>query len=260
MDLNIATQPSWNHAFVTFNNQNTVLMTMVVPELLCFLHDNRIFAFATDGIAQDCLSEASAGVQNMILSILTTPKYRAMSSMYLIFRLLDNLTFLLIIVLSLMKLEFKFPTLAELALFSAIGIEIFYDIMLYTHKYWILNRLSVYIGLVLYMAYAGIIFWKKNSGAYNEEQLQLVVVVLSIRFVVFVLEELVDIAIDGELHNDLLKLHKKNVQPEIAADPDNDTVQQNQIDVRSPLLSKGPKETWWQKVELFRCSQQSSNA
>ncbi len=206
-----AMQPSWNHAFVTFNNQNSVLMSMSVPihELLCLLHDNRIFAFKRQ--ASDDAS-SSSNEQNVLLNLLTTPKYRAMSVMYIIFRLLDNINLLLIIVLSIMNVGFTIPTPAQAALLSTIGLEVFYDVMLYTHKYWILQRLSIYIGIVLYFVYAVTIAWKNSNGGYTLHELHTVIVVLSIRFFSFIFEECVDIAIDGELHNDLLKLQNHGDQ------------------------------------------------
>lgn len=200
-------QPSWNHAFVTFNNQNSVLLSMTVPEyeLLCLLHDNRIFAFKREQASDDA-SSSSSNEQNVVLNLLTTPKYRAMSAMYIIFRLLDNITLLSIIVLSIINGGLTTPTPANLALFSAIGLEVFYDVMLQTNKYWILERLSIYIGIVLYGLYTGIVAWKNSHGDYKPDDLEIAIAVLITRFAAFFFEECVDIAIDGELHNDLLKL------------------------------------------------------
>jgi len=157
-------------------------------------------------------SSSSTTEQNIILNLLTTPKYRAMSVMYIIFRLLDNISLLSIIVLSIIHNGLTTPTLANISLFSAIGLEIFYDVMLQVNKYWILERLSVYIGIILYVIYTGIVAWKNFRGEYTPEDLQLVAIILSIRFCAFLFEEGVDIAIDGELHNDLTELNNKPKQ------------------------------------------------
>jgi hypothetical protein len=213
-------------------------------ELLCLFHDNRIFAFEKKQASDDASSSSSE--QNVLLDLLTTPKYRAMSAMYIIFRLLDNISLLLIFVLSIMNNGFTIPTSAEWALFSAIGLEVFYDVMLYTHKYWTLQRLSIHIGIVLYCVYAVIVAWKHSNGDYTPNELHTVIVVLSIRFFTFIIEECVDIAIDGELHNDLLKLQNRKDQEtkdqetrehqETREDPERN-VEQNEIDTSS-LLSR----------------------
>jgi hypothetical protein len=249
-----AMQPSWNHAFVTFNNQASVLLSMSVPKykLLFLLHDNRIFAFKREQVSDDASSSSSSSnEQNVLLNLLTTPKYRAMSVIYIIFRLLDNIFFLSIIVLSIIYGGLTTPTAANLALFSTIGLEVFYDVMMQTNKYWILERLSIYIGIVLYGAYAVIVARKNSHGEYTPGDLLTVIVVLITRFVAFIFEECVDIAIDGELHNDLLKLQKqksKEKSDEISRHPVQNPEQNDDISVhpdqdpekeeRQPLLGE----------------------
>jgi len=85
--------------------------------------------------------------------------------------------------------------------------------MLQTNKYWILERLSFYIGIILYTVYTGIVIWKNSRGDYSQYDLEIVEGVLGARFIAFLLEEFVDIAIDGELHNDLSKLQKIKEDP-----------------------------------------------
>jgi len=157
-------------------------------------------------------SVSSTPEQNLLLNLLTTPKFRALSAMYIIFRLLDNLSFLIIIVLSIENRQWTLPTPRDFALFSAIGLEIFYDVMLQVNKYWILERLSLYIGIIMYVIYATIIACKYAREDYSAEQLQLLISVVAIRFVAFILEECVDVAIDGELHNELLNLKPADVE------------------------------------------------
>lgn len=114
--INAIREPSWNHPLVTFNNQDSVLMSMFVPiyGLLCLFNDNRIFGFRRSQTSDE--TSSSLNEQNVILYLLTTPKYRAMSVMYLIFRLLDNSSFLLIIVLSIMNADLTIPTADDVAL------------------------------------------------------------------------------------------------------------------------------------------------
>jgi len=175
-------------------------------------------------------SSSSSTEQNVILNLLTTPKYRAMSAMYIIFRLMDNISLLSIIVLSIIHGALTTPTAANLALFSAIGLEVFYDVMLQTNKYWILERLSIYIGLVLYFIYGGIVWWKNFQGDYSLDDLRVVLAVLGIRFIAFILEECVDIAIDGELHNDLLDLEKQKNEQNLASQQVNENTKPSKID------------------------------
>jgi len=202
-------------AVVTFNNQNSILMTMYVrmSGILCLLHDNRIFAFRNgDG------TDSAAAEQTLILSLLTTAKFRVMGFLYSGYHLVDNTLFLLIIVMSIVNNGFRIPEHYDMALFAAIGVEGFYDVMLYTHRYWILQRLSIYIGLVLYVAYfviVGLITCGKPCGWVVDPDhhisITVVWIALGIRFGAFILEELVDITIDIQLHNDLLKLqHERN--------------------------------------------------
>jgi hypothetical protein len=243
-------EPSWNHAFVKFNNQDSVLMSMSIPddELLGLLHDNRIFAFNKSQAGDDASS--SSNEQNVILDLLTTAKYRAMSAMYLIFRLLDNSSLLLIFILSIIDIDDLqksfIPASDDIALLSTIGLEVFYDVMLYTHKYWILQRLSIHIGFVLYIFYPLIVVWKSSNGDYKPHELQNVIIALSVRFSAFIFEECVDIAIDGVLNNDLLKLQNQSDQ-EVRVDPERD-VEQNED---QPLLEKITSLFSWSKFKKF---------
>jgi len=217
--INKLKQPSRKHAFVSFNNQASILMAMPVRDhkLLCLMHDNRIFAFKRDddNENQALLDSSSSSIteQNVILNLLTTAKYRAMSAMYIIFRLLDNISFISLIVLTILNKALTLPSAANISLLTTIGLEVFYDVMLQTNKYWILERLSFYIGIILYTVYTGIVIWKNSRGDYSQYDLEIVEGVLGARFIAFLLEEFVDIAIDGELHNDLSKLQKIKEDP-----------------------------------------------
>lgn len=200
-------------ATVTFNNQDSILMTMYLQAtgILCFLHDNRIYAFKKH-YSYGNMPVSAVEEQTLLLTILTTAKFRAMGFLYCSYHLVDNVMFIIIIVMSLKNSEFGIPENHLVsALFGMFGLETFCDIMLYTHRYWILQRLSVYIAFVLYFIYVAII-------ALFPEELFIDITrgdvfrVLGIRFIAFVLETLVDIMMDIELHNDLVKLEKLRLQ------------------------------------------------
>ena len=195
---------------VTINNQQTVLLFMPVGKMdeklvigdkpdqsfIAVMHDNRIYAFT--GLGENA-------VRDKILNMMTMPKYRILSSLFFVFRLLDHIGLASILVLSLYKGQLTQPTAAQIALFSTIGLELFYDVLVYTSKFWFLQRLHPYIGTALFVGYFIICSVKFGGfGALNEDQ-ELVMWVLALRFGAFVFEEVLDIAIDMELHNDLCK-------------------------------------------------------
>jgi len=211
---------------------------------------------------------SSSSEQNMMLNLLTTPKYRAMSALYIIFRMCDNSTFLLIIILSLMNLiagnepQIIWPQGTDLALLLTIGLEVFYDVLLYTHQYWFLQRLSIHIGLTLFAIYGIIVTIKQ----YSPSDFTLVFRVLIVRFVAFCFEELVDIAIDGELHNDLLELsnlRSQQNQQQQQSKAENQSPKQNEItdeeteedNPSTPLLGHNQVQRSTNLSPLTRCNQ-----
>merc|ERR1712110_272766 len=85
-----------------------------------------------------------------------------------------------------------------ISIYSAIGVELFYDVLLMTSKFWFLERLTPYIGLGLYGMYFTIMHFI-CSPLY-------IWIVVAIRLGAFLLEETVDIAIDMEMHNGMLRI------------------------------------------------------
>src|SRR5699024_607527 len=79
-------------------------------------------------------------------------------------RLIDNTAFLLIIILSILNWKVVFLTSEDFALIGVILIELFYDVMMLTHVFWFLQRMSFYIGLLLYVGYYPLIWLKYNAG------------------------------------------------------------------------------------------------
>mmetsp|Transcript_19958 Transcript_19958/g.40593 ORF Transcript_19958/g.40593 Transcript_19958/m.40593 type:complete len:408 (-) Transcript_19958:364-1587(-) len=198
-------------AVVNFNNQNTVLLKLQISdEDVALLHDNRLFCISLNGdhvklrqplAVEDPPPKPSNDelAQNIILRFQTSPKYRLLNALFLSFRLTDNLMLLTVAVLTVMHHgHITVPDKSQIAVYSAIGVELFYDVLLLTSKFWFLERLSPYIGIGLYVMYCSIVA-AIGSPLY-------IWVVLGIRFAAFVIEESVDIAIDIEMHNDLLLL------------------------------------------------------
>jgi hypothetical protein len=197
-------------AAVTYNNQDSVLMSMQIsPERFCVLHDNRIYGFQKN--PELSMQSSITKTQNLMLYLLTMPKYRVMRCIYLIFTLFDNSLFLFIVALNLCTAlgltKGTFPQLpngSEKALFTLFIAEFFYDVMLYTHKFWTLQRLSLYIGLYFYLLYYGLLAVGHIYNLYDKEQLYLMLLLVSVRLMAFICEEFCDVMIDLELHNDIL--------------------------------------------------------
>jgi hypothetical protein len=162
------------------------------------------------GASNNCSPE-----QDLILSILATTEFRCYQATYTLFRILDNTALLAIIVLSIMSgtlREAYEGWTSQIVLVCAVGIEIFYDVMLNTNKYWCLQRLSIYIGLFLFAVYFAVVASMRHSHYYqlNQDGVKLVFVILCLRLLTFLLEEFVDYGIDCALHNALTDIFGNN--------------------------------------------------
>lgn len=186
---------------------------------------------------------------DLILWMLTTPKYRAMKVVYILFRFLDNGIFILIIVTTITKFELRWPTDDEMVLYGALFIESWYDIMVYTELYWNLQRLRVHIGVILYALYAVSILLRNGVPGLDDKmrekyQQETAVIwwVVGLRFFSFVFECLADTGIDMVAHNDLLKLNLNEMVAEISESccvlPD--WLQKTRVDIRE--LCKLPQD------------------
>ena len=161
---------------------------------MCLLYDNRIFAFKQTNGA-DAGSGSSSREQNLLLNMITTPNFRIMSSLYVLFRLIDDVNLVAIIALSFMNGTFALaiPTADQIALLAAFSVDAFYEVMMGVNRYWFLQRLSIYVGFALYAIYAAIISWKfanPDDGIHQGNNLQLVLFIVGLRFVAFIFEEL----------------------------------------------------------------------
>jgi hypothetical protein len=220
---------------VTFNNQNSVLLRAETDIHVCFLHDNRIFVFKKIPSAgdennfivrnpnqvRDNVSIESAPevphmedlVTNIILHMLTSPKYRLLNSMYVAFSLLDNAFLLTIIVLNILGFaQGEYSVTGALSRETAykvpvavmIILELFYDLMHNTTKFWIFQRLSIYITICFYVMYYAAVGFLGPSAEYDIVLLQ---TLITLRLIAFALETLVDVCIDMNIHNDLILLN-----------------------------------------------------
>lgn len=234
-------------------NQASTPMILRVENSLFVMHDNRIFVFESpiENTAIDRNSSTSTPEQTLILNILTTARFRALCYIYVTFRLFDVTALAAIVVLLILTGEFQMPSSSDLALISTIGLEAFYDIILNTNKYWPLQRLSVYIGLLLYVMYYVIVMYKFSSNDLSSDQYTFVIGLITLRLMAFVLEEVVDIVIDCYLHNVLLVTQKlKNANANgVEYKPPNEVTEDRSF--RESLLFR--VEDLWQQLRLTSC-------
>lgn len=78
--------------------------------------------------------------------------------------------------------------------------------IVFSSHFWILRRISVYIVLLFYLIYYGCIAVCGPKAGYTEPHIRFLYVLLAFRFLAFVMETLVDVAIDMQIHNDLIRL------------------------------------------------------
>jgi len=191
-----------------FNNQNSILMCSATNspqkakpqhDFVMLMHETRIFYFRLTKEEWDNLDESMGELTNLFLILLTTQKYRVLSAFYLIFRLADN-TMLLALVIA-MFLDMPTDNFVDILkenyiIFSVLAVESFYNVMQFTVRIWILNRISIYIGLLLFGLYAAAFTY---LGSWNH----LITILFILRFMFFFLEEVVDYCIDREIEYDL---------------------------------------------------------
>ena len=231
---------------VTVNNQDSSTMKLRVEDMVFVLHDNRIYAFYSRAeaiVADKSSSSSSSPEQNILLNMLTTPYFRALSMIYILFRIFDNTALVVIVVISIIENKLAIPSSSTIALFGTVGLELFYDVMLNVNKYWPLQRLSFFIGLVLYFMYFTIVLTKHATGELSNRELHITAIVLAVRFVTFLFEEMVDVAIDCCLHNALNSIQKIQFDPEVkptAQTRELSTLPQQQTDViTTPFIGVG---------------------
>ena len=144
------------------------------------------------------------------IDALTTPKYRFLCILYLLFVILDNFVFLSIIFTFILHVTpQKFEDLllnSNWKLVLVIFIEVFYDILQAMVKIWLVNRVSFYFVLCLYGAYY-LVFNYLNLWETS------LTVLFCLRFASFLLETIIDLCIDLELDHDLANGSKIHALP-----------------------------------------------
>lgn len=222
---------------MTFNNQDTVLMRAETDVHVCFLHDNRIYIFKkipsngdekkfivrnpnspsdVEETGQPVDNHVETLMREIILHMVTSPKYRLLNSMYVIFSLLDSTIFTAIVVTTIIFFAtvntegnmITTETAFNIPITICIMLEIFYGILLNATHFWILRRVSIYIVLLFYLLYYGAIGLLGHAAGYSENHTHFLYVLLAIRFLAFALETLVDICVDLNIHNDLILINK----------------------------------------------------
>lgn len=165
--------------------------------------ETRIFYFSRSSLADD--AEYARAVEHMtklILGMFTTRKYRVLTSLYLLWRILDY-AMLVALVATLFFNDDKATDFASVMsdnqwIFAVVALEVFYDVLEFIVKIWIVNRLSIYIAISLYALY-GLAFYRYEL-LYLDEDNALVLILFGLRFVAFVFEELIDFCIDLVCH------------------------------------------------------------
>jgi len=204
-----------------FNNQNTIVMVARSHRgYLMLMHETRVFFFeyvgvrdendeahgasmAIDNVMADDVNYADAAQHfiNLVLSMLTVRKYRLLTSFYLLWTILNQIMLVMLFGLLFYSGETKkFMDVINdnIWIFVVLGIEIMYDVLEYTVKIWILNRVSVWIvGFICFLY--GVAFAKYGILWDNAE----VLVLFSLRLISIFFSFVVDYCIDLELETDL---------------------------------------------------------
>eukprot|EP01084_Bolivina_argentea_P069353 126210_1 len=178
---------------------------------LMLMHETRIFYFYHDqnDIPDDCsYSEAVTNLTTLILNMLSTRKYRILWSMYFAWHILDYGMLGSLIITSTLFWDTADQRFEDVIwqykwIFFVFGIEAFYRSLKSFVQIWILNRVSLYIGIVLLSLYA-ITF--TFYGFWTD----LVQVLFCVRLIAFACADMVNFSIDLELEYDLKErfIHK----------------------------------------------------
>ena len=103
------------------------------PQLgrVALMNETRVFAFGKPDQKGDADPETNGVARDIILNVLTTPKYRILSSMFIVFRLMDNAVLFTFILMLFTRTGDPFKlTEADKFLAGLISMELFYDLML----------------------------------------------------------------------------------------------------------------------------------
>ena len=198
-----------------YNNQNSILMSAVTGKddeyYIMVAHDTRIFYFLTTRLdlvnVATNLDVVCDDLTGVFLHLLTTAKYRILNAFYLLFQMTDRIALVslfLNLFMAEVNLEQDYPhkELQNTVLqykwgFLVLAYELFYDVMEYNVKIWILNRISIYVGILLFIAYFAVFVY------YHFFKYPIVVILFGVRVVSFIVEQAVDYCMDVEMALDL---------------------------------------------------------
>ena len=159
---------------------------------------------AIDNVMDDDVNYAEAAEHfiGLVLSMLTVRKYRLLTSFYLLWTIVNQLMLVMLFGLIFYSGDPsnpKFMTIisSHIWIFVVLGIEILYDVLEYTVKIWILNRVSIWIVAVICILYA-VAFQVHGVLDNTEVQVLFVLRLISIFF-----SYVIDYCIDLELETDL---------------------------------------------------------
>jgi len=188
------------HSTIRHNNQTSVFMVYESARKFCLLHDNRIFHLKKESGSPDINSQPSklsvSEAIDCLNNLVTTAKYRAIYALYCLFRVIDYavlIYFIYLLVTAGVKME-------RIVLYIVVALEIFYDVMESLTKLWPMERVKLFIAVAFY----GLYFWQFLSLFRPIEDYTQNWYLLTIRFIAFLLELGLDIALDTEIHNDII--------------------------------------------------------
>ena len=193
-----------------YNNQNSILMSAVTGKddeyYIMVAHDTRIFYFLTTRLdlvnVATNLDVVCDDLTGVFLHLLTTAKYRILNAFYLLFQMTDRIALVALFLNLFMGEAYKDRKLIDTIMdyplvFLVLAYELFYDLMEFNVKIWILNRISIYVGILLFVAYFAVFVY------YDFFDKAIVVILFGIRLVAFIVEETVDYCMDLEMALDL---------------------------------------------------------
>jgi hypothetical protein len=177
-----------------YNNQSTVILDHISSDrtLILMMHQSRFYAF----IALPDIETQVSQLRESLLDLLTHRKYRILACVYAIFHATDNIMLVLIVLTSIMGKEFELEDMHQAHVLGIFSVDIFNTYLEMQTKFWLLHRIQPYIGFALYITYASVLFNVLKTHP-------ILCWLLVTRGVAFLLELVVDYAIDLEIHYDL---------------------------------------------------------
>jgi len=184
---------------IRHNNQTTVFMIYELQRKFCLLHDNRIFHFRKE-IDSGEVNAAPRTLRSQdaidcLNDLVTTSKYRAIFGLYFPLRFIDYAV-LIYFSYALLTTEYH---MNKIPLYTIVALEIVYDVMESVTKLWPMERTKFFVAVTFY----GLYFSQFIYIFLPFESYRLYWILLIGRFVAFVLELGLDIALDTEIHNDI---------------------------------------------------------